>query len=201
MFCTYVTFYKGNKLPPFYIGHASISNIKNGYRGSVSSKKYKQIWKQELKFNPQLFKTKVLKIFNTKKEALENEKYLQHSLQVHKNSLYINMSIVSDKFFVSNPSVFIGRKHTEKTKEKLRQKNIEQFLDKNKRKKHLNNFIKNDGNHKNKIWINDGIKNKRVTKETQQKEYSSWNIGRILGNNKFYCHDNRIRDNKTGKFI
>lgn len=43
-YCTYVTFYSGNKLPPFYIGSTSVDKIEKGYRGSVKSKRWKQIY-------------------------------------------------------------------------------------------------------------------------------------------------------------
>ena len=60
IYCTYLTVYSGNKLPPFYIGSSSIDIINNGYRGSVSSKEYKQIWKTELKNNSHLFKIMII---------------------------------------------------------------------------------------------------------------------------------------------
>ena len=31
MYCVYLTIYRGNKLPPFYIGYSSINKIKAGY--------------------------------------------------------------------------------------------------------------------------------------------------------------------------
>jgi hypothetical protein len=40
MFCVYVTFYRGNKLPPFYIGSTYLENMNRGYKGSPRSKKY-----------------------------------------------------------------------------------------------------------------------------------------------------------------
>jgi hypothetical protein len=52
IYCTYLTIYSGNKLPPFYIGSTSVNRISNGYHGSVSSKRYKSIWLEELKTNP-----------------------------------------------------------------------------------------------------------------------------------------------------
>ncbi len=95
IYCTYLTVYSGNKLPPFYIGYTSIENIGNGYRGSVNSKKYKEIWKSELKNNPNLFKTKILTTHNTREEAIEKEKYFQESLDVVKSPLYVNQAIAS----------------------------------------------------------------------------------------------------------
>lgn len=33
LYCTYLTSYFGNKLPPFYIGYTTVANINRGYRG------------------------------------------------------------------------------------------------------------------------------------------------------------------------
>lgn len=92
-YCVYLTTYKGNKLPPFYIGSSSISKIENGYKGSVRSKKYSKIWKEELKATPHLFSTKIIKTFYSRKMATYKEKMLQIRLNVVKSSMYINESI------------------------------------------------------------------------------------------------------------
>lgn len=129
MFCTYLTIYSGNRLPPFYIGYTSLDNISKGYRGSVASRQYKVTWIMELSENPHLFKTVILKTYETKEEAKKAETRLQTSLQVHKNPLYINKSISGMKFhspeFTSETKAKIsafrtGRPHSEETKEKMR---------------------------------------------------------------------------------
>jgi hypothetical protein len=102
MYCTYITFYRGNQLPPFYIGYTTTKNISRGYSGSVSSRRYKSIWKQEREDNPHLFRTVVLRTFNTREEALEHEDRLLRGLLVHKNDLYINMHIAG-KYFTPGP--------------------------------------------------------------------------------------------------
>lgn len=137
MYCTYLTIYRGNKLPPFYIGHAKISNITNkDYRGSVSSKKYKEIWKSELLNYPNLFNIHILRIFETKKEAHLHENKLLRHVNAHLNPMYINEHISSDDFFnpkwgtqnfkgVKNP--FYGKTHTEKTKKLMSKSRIEWY--------------------------------------------------------------------------
>lgn len=95
IYCTYLTVYSGSKLPPFYIGSTSLKNISNGYRGSVTSKKYKTIWKDELKNNPHLFQTKIISNHNTRKEATSKELCLQKLLKVVKSLMYINMAYAS----------------------------------------------------------------------------------------------------------
>lgn len=97
-FCTYLTTYFGNKLPQFYIGYSTIEKINKGYRGSVSSKEYKQIWRYELSTNPHLFKTTIICTHVTREDAREHEIFLQKYFQVDKNPMYINRSIGGIKF-------------------------------------------------------------------------------------------------------
>lgn len=92
LYCVYLTTYLGNKLPMFYIGHTSVENIERGYHGSVASRKYKSIWKQELFNNPQLFKTKILCTFETKREAAKKESEIQCKLNVVPHPMYVNMT-------------------------------------------------------------------------------------------------------------
>jgi len=124
IYCTYITFYRGNKLPPFYIGSSSVKRVFSGYHGSVSSMKYKKIWLLELKNNPHLFVTKILTTHNDRKSALEKELQLQIQLKVVKNPMYINMSLAVAKGCVGmdvsgslNPRY--GTKQTDITKRKI----------------------------------------------------------------------------------
>lgn len=98
IYCTYITIYLGNKLPPFYVGFSNISKIQKGYHGTVVSKKYSKIWKEEIKNNPHLFKTIILTLHYSKEEAKEKESYLQRFFKVNKNPMYINMSINGEKY-------------------------------------------------------------------------------------------------------
>ena len=122
MFCVYLTIYKGNKLPPFYIGYSTVEKIKNGYRGSVSSEKYKITWKNELKKNPQLFDVKILSYHQTINTAKEEEYKLQLKLRVHKNLLYCNLNINGKKFYIEycgSKNPMWGKHHSEETKQKI----------------------------------------------------------------------------------
>ena len=76
----------------FYIGSTSITKIRNGYKGSVSSKEYKQIWEKELKENPHLFKTKIITLHSDRKLATEKENYFHIKMNVVKSTLYLNKS-------------------------------------------------------------------------------------------------------------
>ncbi len=96
-FCTYLTIYRGNKLPPFYLGSGTLYRIQNeNYFGSVASTTYKKVWKEELKNNPHLFDIKILRTFKTRSEAYLSEEKLQTLLNVVKNPLYINKGIAKE---------------------------------------------------------------------------------------------------------
>jgi hypothetical protein len=99
IYCTYLTTYSGNKLPPFYIGSSSIDKIENGYRGSVSSKLYKKIWDTEVKHNPHLFKTKVITTHNNSKSARTRELQFHIHFNVVRSSMYANQALAKPNGF------------------------------------------------------------------------------------------------------
>ena len=115
IYCTYLTTYRGNKLPPFYIGFSTIEKVHKGYHGTVKSKEYQPIWNQELKEYPELFKTNILTIHDTKEEATIREVKFQKQLGVIKNPLYINL-------VVGRHSDRTGSTLTKEHKEKIRNK-------------------------------------------------------------------------------
>lgn len=114
-FCVYVTCYRGEKLPPYYIGHSSCLKIKQGYHGSVLSKRYKHIWCDELKNNPDLFVSYILSKHQTRLEAEKREGYVQQMLNVVESDLFVNQCFAGKAFF-------LGSKHTIETKAKIRAK-------------------------------------------------------------------------------
>jgi hypothetical protein len=110
--------YSGDKLPSKnnsnispsnYIGSTSIEHIKKGYMGSVSSKKYKNIWKSELKNNLHLFKLEIISYHDTRKEALWKELESQKIFNVVKNPLFVNMSYATPNGYFGS-SIF-GEDH------------------------------------------------------------------------------------------
>ena len=107
IYCVYLTIYRGNKLPPFYIGSSSVKIISEGYKGTVKSKKYKEIWKSELKHNSHLFSTKIIYKTFDRKDALNKERFFQKSLNVVSSPLYANMSIAHEShcFGISNVGI------------------------------------------------------------------------------------------------
>lgn len=119
MYCTYLTIYTGNLLPRRYIGSTSVDRIKNeGYNGTVTSQKYKALWKSERKENRHLFRTRILSLFATDKEAREAEKILQIKYNVIKSPYYINMSLAQPNGFFGMSTK--GRKMSEESKIKNR---------------------------------------------------------------------------------
>ena len=92
MYCVYITYYKGDKLPPKYIGSSSLEKIENGYRGSVYSSEYRETWENELKNNPHLFETKVISKHETRKSALDEELRLQKENNVVRSDEWMNKS-------------------------------------------------------------------------------------------------------------
>lgn len=95
IYCVYLTFYKGNKLPKWYIGSSNENKILKGYNGSIKSKKWKEIYNLEQKENKHLFKTRILSKHDTREEALKEELRLQKKHFVVKNKKYFNESYAS----------------------------------------------------------------------------------------------------------
>ncbi len=131
MYCTYLTTYCGNLLPPFYIGSTSVSNVLAGYRGSVKSKLFRRIWESEIHNNHHLFKTRIITYHLKRQEAIEKEFYFHKHFNVVKNPLYINQSFASPNGYFgrsmngkNNPMYGIEPKikgigHTKATREKI----------------------------------------------------------------------------------
>lgn len=127
MYVVYLTVYGGEKLPPYYIGSTSLKKIENGYKGSVVSKKYKEIFKDELKNHPEFFEVLVLSTHKKRKEAIEVELYLQKQFDVVKSEMFFNEAYASvngmfgrDVSGSNNP--MFGKKQTEQTKQIMREK-------------------------------------------------------------------------------
>jgi len=142
-YCVYLTTYMGNKLPPFYIGSSLVEKIENNYHGSVSSKKYKEIWKAELETNPSLFKTKIISLHDSKQGALEKEEKLQRCLNVIRSPLYVNLCFANAGFDSTLPEIAkaisesrrgkLGRKWTAKQKDKASKQRLGKKLSKRHR--------------------------------------------------------------------
>lgn len=167
IYCTYITFYRGNKLPPFYIGSTTVEKINNGYHGTVTSKEYKNIWKSELKENLHLFKTKIISIHDNRVSALDKEFRLQKQLKVVKSSMYINKSLASKNGFFGM-SVTKEKHHSYGGTEWNEKRKIEHGIKRS-------NYFKNN----KVIWINKDKISKHISEKNLKKYIDEgWSIGR-----------------------
>ena len=141
-------------MPPFYIGSTSLDKIKNGYSGSVASKKYKHIWKQELKLYPEKFRTVILTRHSSRKEALEKEAFFHKSLSAQKNCLYINQATADGNFYIDKQ--FFKTEDGIKTRKKISKGLIQDYLNnpdsRNKRKNSLHIFFNSENGHELKKY-------------------------------------------------
>ena len=169
-YCTYLTIYSGILLPPFYIGSSSIEKVQNGYNGSVSSKKYKEIYTKEQKENKHLFKTIIVKTSLTRTMSYAMELYLQKKDDVVKSDLFYNMALaIKNGYFgasmegTSNPNY--GKKMSQEQKDKISKKlkgfplseNTKSIMSKirlnvPKSEEHKRNIGKAQEGNKNHMW-------------------------------------------------
>lgn len=98
-YCVYRTTYVGELMPKYYLGSTSSGRIAKGYRGSVRSRKWSDIWNRELAENPHLFTTEVLSMHDTREEALAEELRLQKENDVVKSAEWINEALAQPKGF------------------------------------------------------------------------------------------------------
>lgn len=87
MFCTYLTVFIIDGIKYRYLGSSSISKIQSGYYGSITSKKWKNKINRAFKI-----RTRMLKKFKTRDEALAEELKLHKIYNVVKSETYINES-------------------------------------------------------------------------------------------------------------
>ena len=130
MFCVYLTVYFGqnNQIPKRYIGSSSIERIKSGYKGSVKSKKYKNIF-FSIYDN---CKTRILSKHETHESAILEELRLHMKYNVVKSDFYFNLSYASPngyfgKITKGKDHQFYGKKHSDETKRKLSESVLTQY--------------------------------------------------------------------------
>lgn len=135
IYIVYLTIYRGeNGLPPFYIGSTSEAKWLRGYHGSVTSRQWKALWRQALKQTPELFETIILSRHATRSEAILAERSLHLSLDVVASPIFTNMAVagvlprnngvgrpMSEKTRAALRASRLGSKHTEETKQKMRE--------------------------------------------------------------------------------
>lgn len=156
-FVVYKTIYNGTVLPKYYIGSTSYKKIIEGYRGSVSSKKWKSLFQNELKNNPHLFEIEILETCDTRKEALELELKHQEQNDILKNDDYMNESY-------ARVNGYFGNTYLKTTKDKFWindgiNEKISDTIPEGWVKGMLHSTT---DNVKGRIWVNDGNKSKMV---------------------------------------
>jgi hypothetical protein len=60
---------------------------------------YKELWDQEIKINPHLFKTKIISTHNSGKEARDKELKFHRHLNVVKSDMYVNRALAKPNGF------------------------------------------------------------------------------------------------------
>jgi hypothetical protein len=85
-----------------YIGSTSVLRVEKGYRGSVSSYLYKNIWKKEIKENPHLFNVQIISYHDTRPEATYKELQLQKMFNVITNPNFINLAYAAKNGYYGN---------------------------------------------------------------------------------------------------
>jgi predicted transcriptional regulator len=98
IYVVYLTTYLGDKMPKYYIGSTSLKNIKNGYNGSVRSKKWCEIYKKEQTENKHLFKTEVIYECYDRIAALDLEYKFQKIAKAVEREDYYNMRYAGGEF-------------------------------------------------------------------------------------------------------
>jgi hypothetical protein len=213
IYCTYLTVYKGNKFPPFYIGSTSIENINKGYRGSVSSKKYKKLWISELKNNPELFETQILSTHETREEAFEEEVRYQIEHNVVASKEYINMAVANKKLLFTkdhndlerNKKIsesLTGIKRSEETRKKISENQKKRFESEVERKKCSERTKKQMSSEEARKNASEFSKELWKTEEFREKQSKSWTEDRRRKQsetNKKRWESEEFRENQSKK--
>ena len=190
-YVVYHTTYSGDKFPANYIGSTTIDKIQQGYKGSVSSKEFKSIWKQELNTNPHLFSVQIISYHDTRPAATYKELQIQKIFNVVTNPLFVNMSY-------AQPNGFFGRdvsgKNNPNYNNKWTLENRKKQSERAKIQFTTNNPNKNPSVEKRKqmsermLWENNPMHNKKH-KESSKELMSSKRMGE---NNPFYMKSHTI---------
>lgn len=133
MYIIYWTVYYGQKMPRNYIGHTTLEKHQKGYLGSVSSAKYREIWKLEIRCNPQLFKSYIIEyVKGNRNDAIIREEWWHRRYQVAINPFFINMCCAKLGFYMDDSVIEkITQTHRSKTINEIRAATAKQLQTKN----------------------------------------------------------------------
>jgi hypothetical protein len=201
-YCVYITNYLGDALPPKnnstitpsnYIGSTSVDKINNGYKGSVSSKKYKTIWESELKNNPHLFSVEIISYHDTRTEATNKELQLQKIFNAVTNPLFVNMAYAQPEGFFGIVVTGKDNPNYNKKRSTEQKQNHSELM---KSKMEDKNSIYHSTDYKNKMSLTKkGIPCLQSTKIKLSKKYQLTNpegISFCIIGLKQFCKDNNL---------
>jgi hypothetical protein len=195
IYCVYLTIYRGNKLPPFYIGSSTVEKVQKGYHGSVGSKKWKEIYQSELKQNNHLFETNIIEKFETRREATACELEIQIENNVVRSDMFFNESYAKVNGFHGTSTKGIPK--SDKMKSKLvankNARGLRGYKQSKEHKELRSSIRKQRGmpeNHgetirtgklsKQATWMNNGMKNACIPLSFINEAYAQgWTKGRI----------------------
>jgi hypothetical protein len=112
-FCTYLTVIYYEDLPFMYIGSGKTKDVLSGkYKGSVTSKQYKNIFNKLKKESPHLIHSEIINQFESREEAFAEEIKLHAMYDVAKCPVFMNKARQTSTRFTTD-------KHSDETKAKL----------------------------------------------------------------------------------
>ena len=192
MYCIYLTIYHGNKLPPFYIGYSTVKKVKNGYRGTICSKLYKDVYRQELENNPHLFKTFVISKCETQADALKRESFFQRHFQVHTNPMYMNMAISGELNSITETDQYrkyASKKFKERWNDPIERERLIAASTAAKQKKSYRTKMTN--NNKNR-WSDLVMREQLIASQRKTKGTPEWRKGQSIRSKKMAEDPNHI---------
>lgn len=169
-YCVYVTTYSGDRMPQKYVGSTNVERIQKGYKGSVRSKKWKDIWNYETKNFSSLFETEIISLHDTREDALKHELTFQIENDVVTSELWINESYAMiNGFFGRNVSgennPMFGKGHKIKQWRDSNPNKLEEMRNKNK-----DSALKQWSDSIIAIKQKDAMRNKKRTMKNQTHE-------------------------------
>jgi hypothetical protein len=118
-YCTYLTVIIHEDLPFMYIGSGKTKDVLSGkYKGSVSSKEYKNIFNKINQEYPHLIHSEVINQFATHEEAYSEEIKLHAKYDVARCPVFMNKARATTTGFSR-----FGVKHSDESKAKLSEAN------------------------------------------------------------------------------
>lgn len=202
IYVVYLTEYLGDKLPRFYIGSSTKERVLNGYNGSVKSKKYKDIYKEEQRNNKHLFKTEILFECYDREVAIEIEQKYQRITNCIFRDDYMNLALAGGKFGLNlttkesiQKTLETKRKNgtlgcTKETAKKIVETKRQRGL--LKHKPETIEKIKNSMTDENGNWRNN---NEKRLKTVLTPDENGMTIAKIGGKNMSITRLNKIHDN------